>query len=344
ERQAELNRVTFINANFRFVLKPMYWLNFKSIATQADLQLEWTWIERVIMPVAGETVACPICLSPPKAARVAKCGHVFCYPCVLRYLSFESERGMVPKKCPICWAMVTGDDLLPVHFWEAQYHTSAVDKAVADVTPHSQPSSPKLVSGAHITMRLMKRPQAVNICLPRTTLSRVYSAEVAEHAVKVVAGTAGGEPPLENQHFPWTFTEGALPFAKFILAGSDYNRAQYSRELEELNREMKEEAADSLSQMYVEWAITSVETLLKAAQSPTTSDQRLEARAMKEQGYDNAGDDSAPVQGSSPDGEKHPEQYYYFYQADDGQHIYMHPLEIRILAQEHGGFDNLSDT
>ncbi|KAJ2747581.1 hypothetical protein GGI20_000406 [Coemansia sp. BCRC 34301] len=354
ERQAELNRATFINANFRFVLKPMYWLSVVPVATQADLQLDWAWIERVIMPVAGETVACPICLSPPVAARVAKCGHVFCYPCALRYLSFESERGMVPKKCPICWAIVAGDDLLPVHFWEAQYHTTTAEKT-ADSSLHSQQSVARLIAGAHITMRLMKRPQMVNICLPRTALSGVYSKDIAEHAAKVAAGTAGGRPPLEIQHFPWTFTEGALPFAKFILASHDYSQAQYSRELEELGRELAEEATDSLSQMYIEWAMTSVESLLKAAQSPTASDKRLEAKAMTEQRYSGNGRNIS-VNGTSAEealsvhaiglreSEWHPEQYHYFYQADDGQHIYMHPLEIRILAQEHGGFDNLPDT
>ncbi|KAJ2109764.1 hypothetical protein GGI16_000593 [Coemansia sp. S142-1] len=348
ERQAELNRVTFINANFRFVLKPMFCLNFMPIATRADMQLDWAWIERVIIPVAGETVACPICLSPPVAARVAKCGHVFCYSCALRYLSFESERGMVPKKCPICWAMIAGDDLLPVHFWEAQYHTSTADKT-ADAGPHSQQSVARLISGAHITMRLMKRPHEMNICLPRTALSRVYSKELAEHSAEVAAGTASGQLSLECRNFPWTFTESALPFAKFILASHDYNRTQYSRELEELGREMAEETSDSMSRMYFEWAISSVETLLKDAQSPSASDRRIEARAMSEQGYHMNGDNAAideltETARSAEDSEKHPERFYYFYQADDGQHIYLHPLDIRILAQEHGGFDKLPDT
>ncbi|KAJ2822932.1 hypothetical protein FBU31_004444 [Coemansia sp. 'formosensis'] len=342
ERQAELSRVTFINANFRFVLKPTFCLSFMPIATHADMQLDWAWIERVIIPVAGETAACPICLSPPVAARVAKCGHVFCYSCALRYLSFESERGMVPKKCPICWAMITGDDLLPVHFWEAQYHTSIADRT-ADASLHSQQSVARLISGAHITMRLMKRPHDMNICLPRTSLSRVYSKELIENAAKAGADPAGGQQSLESYNFPWTFTENALPFAKFILAGHEYNQAQYSRELEELNREMAEETADSLSQMYFEWAISTVETLLKAAQAPTGSDRRLEARAMTEQGY-HLDDGNLATNGQAEESEKYPERFYYFYQADDGQHIYLHPLDIRILAQEHGGFDKLPDT
>ncbi|KAJ1823041.1 hypothetical protein LPJ60_001792 [Coemansia sp. RSA 2675] len=342
ERQAELNRVTFINANFRFVLKPMFLLSFMPIATHADMQLDWAWIERVIVPVAGETAACPICLSPPVAARVAKCGHVFCFSCVLRYLSFESEGGMVPKKCPICWAMIAGDDLLPVHFWEAQYHASAADKATG-ATLHSQQSVARPISGAHITMRLMKRPHDMNVCLPRSALSRVYSKDLAEHDARVVAGTAGGQVSLGSRNFPWTFTEGALPFAKFILAGHDYNLEQYSRELAELGREMAEEGADSFSRMYLEWASSSVESLLKTAQSPSASDQRIETRAKTEQGY-LANDDGLATGEPAEEREQHPERFYYFYQADDGQHIYLHPLDIRILAQEHGGFDNLPDT
>ncbi|KAJ2732810.1 hypothetical protein IW152_003534 [Coemansia sp. BCRC 34962] len=342
ERQAELNRVTFINANFRFVLKPMFLLSFMPIATHADMQLDWAWIERVIVPVAGETAACPICLSPPVAARVAKCGHVFCFSCALRYLSFESERGMIPKKCPICWAMVASDDLLPVHFWEAQYHTSTADKT-AGTNSHSQQSVARPISGAHITMRLMKRPHDMNVCLPRSALSRVYSKELAEHDAKVVAGTAGGQLSLGSRNFPWTFTEGALPFAKFILAGHNYNQEQYSRELEELDREMAEEAADSLSRMYLEWASSNVESLLKTVQTPTASDQRIETQAKTGQGY-LMNNDSPATGEPAEERERHPERFYYFYQADDGQHIYLHPLDIRILAQEHGDFDSLPDT
>ncbi|KAJ2655789.1 hypothetical protein GGH99_007164, partial [Coemansia sp. RSA 1285] len=55
ERQAQINRSTFINANFRFVLKPQYWQNFKPVTVRPDLQLKWEWIERVIMPVAADS-------------------------------------------------------------------------------------------------------------------------------------------------------------------------------------------------------------------------------------------------------------------------------------------------
>ncbi|KAJ1806039.1 hypothetical protein LPJ75_005154, partial [Coemansia sp. RSA 2598] len=46
ERQAQLNKTTFINANFRFVLKPRFWSTFMAITNRPDMQLRWEWIER----------------------------------------------------------------------------------------------------------------------------------------------------------------------------------------------------------------------------------------------------------------------------------------------------------
>lgn len=78
----------------------------------------------------GGKPACPICLSEPTAARMVrrvfltpcafvlpalqtlmaepwldptqtKCGHVFCYPCVLHYLAL-ADPGQKSRKCPVC--------------------------------------------------------------------------------------------------------------------------------------------------------------------------------------------------------------------------------------------------
>lgn len=34
------------------------------------------------------------------APRVTKCGHIFCWPCLLQYLQFEKQHAW--KKCPLC--------------------------------------------------------------------------------------------------------------------------------------------------------------------------------------------------------------------------------------------------
>ena len=43
------------------------------------------------------------------APRVTKCGHLFCYGCILQYLEYESEKRW--KKCPLCAESIYKKDL-----------------------------------------------------------------------------------------------------------------------------------------------------------------------------------------------------------------------------------------
>jgi len=53
---------------------------------------------------------CPICMEALiMAPRITKCGHVYCWPCMLQYLAFENEKAW--KKCPLCSEPVYRQDL-----------------------------------------------------------------------------------------------------------------------------------------------------------------------------------------------------------------------------------------
>jgi len=47
-------------------------------------------------------VLCPICLGPPRAGRMNRCGHTYCISCVYRYLCYDDGDDGKEKKCPIC--------------------------------------------------------------------------------------------------------------------------------------------------------------------------------------------------------------------------------------------------
>ena len=52
---------------------------------------------------SSQKTQCPICMEPAGfmvAPRVTKCGHLFCYACLLQYLDFEKQYAW--KKCPLC--------------------------------------------------------------------------------------------------------------------------------------------------------------------------------------------------------------------------------------------------
>lgn len=106
-----MTREKFVNASFRFVLKPTDVLSYGAHCVDPDIALHWPNILQILVPtfssysvaqgfvssendededLAGEEAAerrrrveeekegrsCPICLSKPVAGRMTKCGHV----------------------------------------------------------------------------------------------------------------------------------------------------------------------------------------------------------------------------------------------------------------------------
>jgi len=45
----------------------------------------------VLKQGGSEPTACPICLFPPNAAKLTLCGHVYCWPCILHYLALTDD-------------------------------------------------------------------------------------------------------------------------------------------------------------------------------------------------------------------------------------------------------------
>ena len=74
--------------------------------------------------------SCPICLDNLVAPRIAPCGHLFCYPCILRHLdsSSDSDKDSTKDligKCPCCYHLMLQKDLRPVEFITVQSPSKA---------------------------------------------------------------------------------------------------------------------------------------------------------------------------------------------------------------------------
>ena len=63
-----------------------------------DRLVDWAIVEQVWLQ-EDEPTTCPICLYPPQAARVTRCGHTYCCACLLHYLALSDQAA---RKCPIC--------------------------------------------------------------------------------------------------------------------------------------------------------------------------------------------------------------------------------------------------
>ncbi|CAH2067330.1 unnamed protein product [Thlaspi arvense] len=54
---------------------------------------------------------CNICLELAREPIVTLCGHLFCWPCLYKWLHFHSQS----KHCPVCKALVKEDRLVPLY-------------------------------------------------------------------------------------------------------------------------------------------------------------------------------------------------------------------------------------
>lgn len=95
----------FLKANCQFVVKSQE--DYMAFMDAIEILPQWNLIEQINM-MMYENPQCPICLYPPTACRITKCGHYFCYPCLLHYLALSDKSW---RKCPICNDAVTVEDL-----------------------------------------------------------------------------------------------------------------------------------------------------------------------------------------------------------------------------------------
>lgn len=60
---------------------------------------------------AGGSFECNICFELPQEPIVTLCGHLFCWPCLYRWLHIHAHS----PECPVCKALVEEDKLVPLY-------------------------------------------------------------------------------------------------------------------------------------------------------------------------------------------------------------------------------------
>ncbi|KAG6919053.1 hypothetical protein DXG01_009763 [Tephrocybe rancida] len=356
-----------------------------------DIFFQWPDILQVIVPRSSalasasasgmqaeheqDNTNCPICLSAPTAPRMTKCGHIFCFPCILHYLSNSDNKW---ARCPICFDSVNEKQLKAVKWYDGPSHiehgasqasssSSSLDDDTFEIVPRT---------GATMHMRLMQRPQITTLALPR---SQTWPSELI--------------PPHQA---PFHFLPDVFSFSKFMLATPTYLISDLSRDLDDLATERRILAGmnDDLGISFVDGAdqkirnqiskATALDTpLLKEQIDKAIRDQQeIEARhafrersrkaeeAARSEIADTpseflASKSSGPARISTPLssaeepkalGRNAPKQRrnvnppppststYYYYQAASGLPLFLHPLDIKILLSHFKSYSSFPDT
>lgn len=107
-KNSYFSKEQFLQANCQFVVKSS--CDYSIHMCDPDRLVEWDHIEEVHVDTLS-TIACPICLYEPTAGKMTKCGHVYCWSCILHYLSLSDKSW---RKCPICFESIYKSDLKSV--------------------------------------------------------------------------------------------------------------------------------------------------------------------------------------------------------------------------------------
>ncbi|EGE81413.2 RING finger domain-containing protein, variant [Blastomyces dermatitidis ER-3] len=198
-----VDKARYVHANYRFIVNPKN--NYYAQATNADIHLDWNSVLQVLVSTDTQGTSCPICLSTPIAPRMAKCGHVFCLPCLIRFMHSTDDSNPLPekkarwKKCPICWDIVYISDTRPVGWYTRQ--------------------TDPLVEGGDVVLRLVMRRPGSTLALPRD----------------------GVEAPSQDDDIPWYHVAEVPDYARIMKGGKDYMTSQYDSEIEDLLRQERED-------------------------------------------------------------------------------------------------------
>jgi hypothetical protein len=297
---------------------------------------------------------------------------VFCYPCILHYLSTSESKW---ARCPICFDSVNERQLKSVKWFDGQesdeYNTRSQSSTAS---PSSDTTFEVPRAGSSLKMRLIQRPQITTLALPR---SPTWPSDLL--------------PPHQT---PFHFLPDVQNFAKFMLATPDYLVGNLNNELDELATERLalESTSDSLGVVFIDAAETKVrEQIAKASAlessipkgkiektwrelEKTKERSSFSARRIYEDPQPAAGTEevlheflrsssrsasttiSAMPTSLRPQLPHQPRQRrnlnppppstssYYFYQAASGLPLFLHPLDIRILLSHFHSYSSFPDS
>ncbi|PPJ50585.1 hypothetical protein CBER1_06282 [Cercospora berteroae] len=339
-----VDKARYIHANYRFIVDPRG--DYRAQAEDADVHLDWNNVLQVIASSKTQNASCPICLGEPTAPRMAKCGHIFCMPCLIRYMHSEDASNPPPekkakwKKCPICYDSIYISETRPVRWFDGQENDPPRE-------------------GGDMVLRLVKRKPGQTLAMPRES----------------------GEVIAKGDDIPWYFATEVMDYARVMKGSEDYMLQQFDEAIGAVQQLEKED--ELMFGEDTQWTGRAVRALREAKDKlrgignppaqPRKPDPAEEAAPNRPPIQFNASDDGvpdmylqkhaeaqppAPAEDPSSNLEQVPEDRHYvprtltemrqrqtekpqpneylFYHGL--QHFYLSPLDIRILKTAFGSY------
>ncbi|KAJ1279310.1 hypothetical protein BS78_04G145400 [Paspalum vaginatum] len=331
------NKDLFLQANYKFVVLDTG--NYLIESMDPDKMLQWEDIICVRYYSPTE-VQCPICLESPLCPQITSCGHIYCFPCILRYLTMGKEdyKGECWKKCPLCFMMVSTKELYTIHITQVQNFCAGdiatftlLSRSRNSLTPSIKSTSSECSSADEDPCNVFSKfilTSDVELSGREAKLDlrnwlHMADLGIVDDLEKLPYVSAALEQ-LEERMKYWTEYRnygGSPPLKDGFSHGSSYkSRNSFDVNTSHQNSEHK------IAPVSDRDMISGISALSMSPESNKTSDKGTISKMNEKY--------TTTIDSNEHDS-------YTFYQVSDGQHLILHPLNMRCLLNHFGGSDML---
>ncbi|KRX78795.1 RING finger protein 10 [Trichinella sp. T6] len=293
------NSRQYLLTNVQFIVNDGH--DYSSYLSNPDKVIDWDVVEEIRV-VNTESFCCPICLDFPVAAKITKCGHIYCWACILHYLAL-SEKAW--RRCPICFE--------PVY----EKHLKSVEQKIV----------PRHEVGQKISFLLMERKKKSLIALP-----------VRERRTSNVDNTLLNIADSGNTFSRLLTIKSSEVISEIIYRerGELESRKSISDDLEEMHyiRVAVENLNGRENMLLAEMTkFSSLQSDVQSVSDATAKGESDMKKISAGQPFDKSND---AIDGSDSVNALDNEDSYYFYQVEDGQYLFLHFLNVQCLSSEYG--------
>ncbi|KRY42568.1 RING finger protein 10 [Trichinella spiralis] len=293
------NSRQYLLTNVQFIVNDGH--DYSSYLSNPDKVIDWDVVEEIRV-VNTESFCCPICLDFPVAAKITKCGHIYCWACILHYLAL-SEKAW--RRCPICFE--------PVY----EKHLKSVEQKIV----------PRHEVGQKICFLLMERKKKSLIALP-----------VRERRTSKVDNALLSITDSGNTFSRLLTIKPSEVISEIIYRERDEleSRKSISDDLEEMHyiRVAVENLNGRENMLLAEMTkFFSLQSDVQSVSDATAKGESDMKKISAGQPFDKSND---AIDGSDSVNALDNEDSYYFYQVEDGQYLFLHFLNVQCLSSEYG--------
>uniref|UniRef100_A0A5B7BNR4 Putative RING finger protein 10 isoform X1 n=1 Tax=Davidia involucrata TaxID=16924 RepID=A0A5B7BNR4_DAVIN len=352
------NKDLFLQANYKFVVLDSG--NYAPESLDPDKMLQWEDIICVKYSTSFP-VQCPICLEDPLCPQITSCGHIFCFPCILRYflMGEDDNKSECWKKCPLCFMMISSKDLYTIYIENVKQHCigdtiefmlltrqkdsftlSLKNKQEIDTNEELQDSFSKFTFTSDVDLSVRKAISDLDSWLARADSGLVDDLERLPYV-------CASMEQLEQRKKYWN-EHGVCNGNKACKHNDSQTRSHEF--LSPANATYADhEACDFI------WGTLSPSVNDKSKWMGNSTPDKLDGEVCLDQTADvvESLEDQDGTLSSSYDDSKSMQRHYIgfrdrkdrdsynFYQAVDGQHVILHPLNMKCLLHHYGSYDML---